>query len=68
MGSMMISIEVEEKELVKRLLKRGKESNRLDDQNKEIILNRIAVYKEETEVLKEYYKKKNKFFSVNGEH
>ena len=64
--SMMICIDVPEDELVKRLLKRGKISNRADDQNKEIIFNRIKVYKEQTEVLKEYYQKQNKFFHIDG--
>jgi len=64
--TMMISIEVPQDELVKRLLKRGKISNRADDQNEEIIFNRIKIYKENTEILKEYYYKQNKFFTVNG--
>ena len=64
--SMMICIDVPERELVSRLLKRGESSNRADDQNKEVILNRIKVYKEQTEILKEYYQQKNKFFNING--
>lgn len=64
--SMMICIDVPQDELVKRLLKRGEISNRLDDQNEEIIFNRIKIYKEKTEILKEYYHKQNKFFSVDG--
>ena len=64
--SMMICIDVPEEELVLRLLKRGESSNRADDKNKEIILNRIKVYKEQTEILKEYYQQKNKFFNING--
>jgi len=64
--SMMICIDVPEDELVKRLLKRGESSNRADDQNKEIIFKRIKVYKEETEILKEYYQTQNKFFNIDG--
>ncbi len=64
--SIMICIDVPKDELVKRLLKRGEISNRADDQNKEIILNRIKVYKDQTEVLKDYYQKQNKFFNVDG--
>lgn len=64
--SMMICIEVPQDELVKRLLKRGEISNRADDQNEEIIFNRIKIYKEKTEILKEYYHKQNKFFTVDG--
>ena len=64
--SLMICIEVPESELIKRLLIRGESSNRKDDQNKEIITNRIEIYKEQTEILKDYYLTQNKFFSVDG--
>ena len=64
--SLMICIEVPESELIKRLLIRGESSNRKDDQNKEIITNRIEIYKQQTEVLKDYYLTQNKFFSVDG--
>ena len=64
--SLMICIEVPESELIKRLLKRGESSNRKDDQNKEVITNRIKIYKEQTEVLKDYYLTQNKFFSIDG--
>ncbi len=64
--SMMICLNVPEEELVTRLLKRGVSSNRVDDQNEAIIFNRIKVYKEQTEILIEYYQKKNKFFNING--
>ena len=64
--SLMICIEVPESELIKRLLIRGESSNRKDDQNKEIITNRIEIYKQQTEILKDYYLTQNKFFSVDG--
>lgn len=64
--SLMICIEVPESELIKRLLIRGESSDRKDDQNKEIITNRIEIYKEQTEILKDYYLTQNKFFSVDG--
>ncbi|MDA9726884.1 adenylate kinase [Bacteroidota bacterium] len=64
--SLMICIEVPESELIKRLLIRGESSDRKDDQNKEIITNRIEIYKEQTEVLKDYYLTQNKFYSVDG--
>ena len=41
-------------------------SDRKDDQNKEIITNRIEIYKEQTEVLKDYYLTQNKFYGVGG--
>jgi adenylate kinase len=64
--SLMICIEVPESELIKRLLIRGESSDRKDDQNKEIITNRIEIYKEQTEILKDYYLNQNKFYSVDG--
>jgi len=64
--SLMICIEVPESELIKRLLIRGESSDRKDDQNKEIITNRIEIYKEQTEILKDYYLAQNKFYSVDG--
>ena len=64
--SFLVSIDVPKNELVQRLLKRGRDSNRKDDQNKNVILNRIKVYKNQTEILKEYYMKQNKYFKVDG--
>ena len=40
----MVSLKVEDKELIKRLLERGKSSGRSDDQSEEIISNRIKEY------------------------
>ena len=57
---------VPDEELIKRLLSRGKESGRADDQNKDIISNRIKVYKDQTAVLADYYRSQNKLASVNG--
>ena len=64
--SFLVSIDVPKSELVQRLLKRGRDSNRKDDQNKNIILNRIKIYKNQTEILKEYYMMQNKYFKVDG--
>ena len=67
--TMVLSLEVGEDELVDRLLKRGANSGRADDQNENIIRNRIKVYNNETSVLKSYYSKMlgDAFVSVNGE-
>ncbi len=64
--SAMISMEVEDAELIARLLERGKLSGRVDDQNEEVIGNRLSVYKEQTEVVKDFYLKQNKTKTVNG--
>ncbi len=64
--TVMLSLEVEKEELVKRLLNRGKDSGRADDQNINVIENRIAVYNKETAIVADYYKKQNKFQSIPG--
>ncbi|HIP47728.1 MAG TPA: adenylate kinase [Lutibacter sp.] len=62
----MVALEVEEDELVKRLLERGKTSGRPDDQNETKIRNRFNEYKTKTEILKEYYDKQGKYYGVVG--
>lgn len=62
----VISLEVQYNELVKRILNRGKDSGRSDDQDIKIIENRIMVYNEKTTPLIDYYKAQNKYHSING--
>ena len=64
--SSMLALEVDENELITRLLERGKSSGRADDQDPGIIKNRIKVYENETAVLKTYYANQNKFFGIEG--
>ena len=64
--SSMLALEVDENELITRLLERGKSSCRADDQDAGIIKNRIQVYENETAVLKTYYANQNKFFGIEG--
>ena len=64
--SSMLALEVDENELITRLLERGKSSGRPDDQDTGIIKNRIQVYENETVVLKTYYANQNKFFGIEG--
>lgn len=63
---MMLALDVDDAELLKRLLNRGKESGRADDQNESVIARRIAEYNNKTAPLKEYYSKQGKFHSING--
>ena len=63
---LMLSLEVSDEELIKRLLLRGKESSRADDQSEEIIRNRIQEYEKKTAPLKEFYKNQNKYISIEG--
>ena len=62
----MVSLKVEDQELIKRLLDRGKSSGRTDDQSKEIISNRIKEYNLKTAPLKSFYSQQNKLHEVDG--
>jgi len=64
--TMMLSLEVPKDELIRRLLNRGKDSGRPDDQNETVIENRINEYNNKTAPLKEHYAKQGKFFGVKG--
>lgn len=62
----MMSLEVGKQELINRLLNRGKISGRADDQDQNIIENRINVYNEKTLPLINYYKSQGKHFGIDG--
>jgi adenylate kinase len=59
-------LEVAEEELRKRLLLRGVDSGRADDQNPEVIQKRIDVYNAETMPVKDYYTAQGKYKGING--
>lgn len=61
----VIGLEVPEDELMQRMIKRGQETGRADD-NKETIKNRLDVYHKQTEPLREYYNKEGKYLAING--
>ena len=62
----MIALEVQEEELVNRLLERGKTSNRPDDQDETKIRRRVTVYNTETAQVAGYYAAQQKFHALNG--
>ncbi len=64
--NLMMALDVEHQELIKRLLNRGLQSARTDDQNVEVIENRIKVYNDYTKVVAEYYKAQGKYKSILG--
>lgn len=64
--TLMLALEVEEDELRKRLLLRGKDSGRADDVDPVIIQKRIDVYNNETAPVKDYYTDQNKYRGING--
>ena len=61
-----IALDVDENELITRLLDRGKTTNRSDDQDLEKIQNRFNEYNNKTSILIDFYNKQGKFYSVDG--
>lgn len=61
----VIGLEVADEELMERLIKRGAESGRADD-NPETIGNRLKVYHSNTSPLRDYYTKEGKYTSIHG--
>ena len=61
----MIELDVPEDELMDRLIKRGKDSGRADD-NEETIKKRLVVYHSQTQPLIEWYKKEGLHHHING--
>ncbi len=64
--SQLILLDVDDDELKARLLNRGKDSGRADDQDVSIIENRIAVFKQQTIPVMEHYKKTGKSVAIKG--
>jgi len=64
--SLMLALKVSEEELISRLLERGKESGRADDQDQSIIQNRIGVYNKQTAVVADYYSEQGKYKAIDG--
>ncbi len=62
----VVSLEVEEKELVQRLLSRGATSGRADDQNEALIQRRVVEYQTKTFPLIDFYKGQGKYNPLNG--
>ncbi|MDE5662617.1 MAG: adenylate kinase [Muribaculaceae bacterium] len=61
----VVGLEVPEEELVERMLNRGKETGRADD-NLDTIKNRLEVYHNQTHPLKEYYVAAGSYLPING--
>lgn len=61
----VIGLEVDDAELVDRLIKRGKESGRSDD-NPETIAQRLNVYHTQTTPLRDFYLTEGKYHRIEG--
>ena len=63
----LIALKVEDDEIVKRILHRGKTSGRSDDNDESIIRNRIDVYNSETSQVYNHYAVNDKSHSIEGQ-
>lgn len=61
----VVGLEVPEDELVNRMIARGKETGRADD-NIDTIKNRLDVYHSQTLPLRDYYNKEGKYLGIKG--
>ena len=61
----MIELDVPEEELMQRLIKRGQESGRADD-NEETIKKRLVIYHQQTQPLIAWYKQEGLHHHING--
>ena len=63
----VLALQVSHQELIKRLLNRGRTSDRSDDVNEEVIAARINEYEKKTAAVAEHYEQFGKVQYVKGE-
>lgn len=61
----VVGLEVSEDELMRRMIQRGKETGRADD-NPETIANRLKVYHTQTSPLRDYYISEGNYHAIDG--
>lgn len=61
----VIGLEVPDEELVSRMISRGKETGRADD-NPETIKNRLSVYHSQTQPLRDHYMAQGRYKAIDG--
>ena len=64
--SLVLCLDVDEEELIRRLVHRGKTSERSDDTDEAVQRKRQEVYKNETLPVAAYYAKSKKVVNING--
>lgn len=64
--SCLLALQVDDDEIVHRIKLRGATSGRPDDLDESIIRNRIAVYKNDTTPVYDYYDRQDKSYRING--
>lgn len=67
LNAVMLDLMVDEDEVIKRLLERGKTSGRKDD-NYETIKQRLQVFHQVTKPVCTYYLQHHNYFLINGNH
>lgn len=65
--TIVLSLLVQEEEVVQRLLLRGQTSGRTDDNNEVVIRKRMQVYRDQTLPLSTFYSNQHKFIELKGE-
>jgi len=63
----VLALEVNDEELIRRIKYRGETSGRTDDADENVARKRLNVYKEQTSPLADYYRQQKKFVALNGE-
>ncbi|MCH5319888.1 MAG: adenylate kinase [Paramuribaculum sp.] len=63
--NVVVGLELDDDELIDRMLKRGQETGRADD-NIETITNRLKVYHNQTQPLKEFYHGGKRYHKIKG--
>jgi adenylate kinase len=63
--TILLDLQVDNQELINRLLKRGETSGRCDD-NLETIKKRLEIYESKTAPVSDFYKNKNKYAAIYG--
>jgi adenylate kinase len=63
---LVLFLQVDEEELIKRLVHRGKTSGRSDDMDENVQRKRQEVYRNETLPVAAFYKKQNKVVNIKG--
>ena len=64
--SLLLCLEVDKEELIKRIVNRGETSGRTDDTDAFTIVNRINVYDEKTAPIIDYYARQGKYRPIKG--
>lgn len=64
--SLLVELDVNDEEVVRRILKRAEVSGRSDDASEDIIRNRLKTYRQYTAVVAAHYDQQGKAVKING--